>query len=47
MKFIPFWFEANQAWGRITSPDDWKRIIKNHGRGWTGKESGRGFYSYT
>ena len=25
-KWSPFWFEGNNAWGRIESPEDWERI---------------------
>lgn len=25
-KWVPFWFEGNQAWGLIDSPEEWERI---------------------
>lgn len=28
MKFIEFWFEANQAWGRMSSPEEWENALK-------------------
>ncbi|MCK4800142.1 hypothetical protein KAS31_04150 [Candidatus Parcubacteria bacterium] len=28
MKFIEFWFEANQTWGRMSSLEEWKKALK-------------------
>jgi len=25
-KWVTFWFEGNQAWGEIDSPEEWERI---------------------
>lgn len=34
VRFLVFWFEANQSWGLIKSLDDWRRIVRNHISGW-------------
>lgn len=41
MEFIPFWFEANQAWGRIDSLEEWKLIINAYKSEGRQKVSGR------
>ncbi len=41
MEFIPFWFEANQAWGKIDSLEEWKQIINAHKSGQWSEVSGR------
>ena len=28
MKFIAFWFEANQAWGNMSSLEEWKKVLE-------------------
>lgn len=41
MTWTPFYYEANQAWGLIDSPEEWERIIRNHMSGWNEDESER------
>lgn len=25
-RWVPFWFDGNQAWGHIDTPEEWERI---------------------
>lgn len=30
--WVPFWWESNQTWGRIESPEDWEKVFDCYGK---------------
>jgi hypothetical protein len=30
--WTPFWWESNQTWGKIESPEDWEKVVACYGK---------------